>query len=125
MPQLYIMIIRYHNFFGQQTRVTATLTCTKKKIMSLLLVYMASNYVFIYKSIGPLAKTLGRIVDQDALVLVCGIIMVKIQGFSADLSWRLYPQLMSNVIVFWFKILSILDVRKPLELEIKPEILVR
>ena len=79
--------MRYHNFFGQQTRVTATLTCTKKKIMSLLLVYMASNYVFIYKSIGPLAKTLGRIVDQDALVLVCGIIMVKIQGFSADLSW--------------------------------------
>ena len=31
MSQLYIMIIRYYNFFGQQTRVTATLTYTGKK----------------------------------------------------------------------------------------------
>ena len=33
MSQLYIMIIRYYNFFGQQTRVTATLTYTGKKTL--------------------------------------------------------------------------------------------
>ena len=30
VPQLYIMIIRYYNFFGRQTRVTTMLTYTEK-----------------------------------------------------------------------------------------------
>ena len=38
-------------------------------MMSLLLGYMTSNYIFIYNYVDPLAKTLGWIVDQHALVL--------------------------------------------------------
>ena len=64
-------------------------------LASPLLVYVTNNYVFIYNSICPLAKALGRIVDQDTLVLAgkwwwnyyYGVIRIRAQGFSADPSW--------------------------------------
>ena len=54
------MIIRYYNFFGQQTRVTTTLTYTGKKYIKYYTLQFTDGTRFLADSLSNLVSNLSQ-----------------------------------------------------------------